>query len=138
MKMGPMSMGYKGSVAITEQDDEARRAVMAAKGAEQRGQGNAQATLTMEVTDLGSEGSKVKVSSDILVTGRVAQMGRGIMQDVATRMIGEMAKNMEAMLTTGTAPQAADSVKAGSVVGGVAADRVKRLFGRGGDGGAAT
>ena len=55
------------------------------------------------------------------------------MQDVATRMIGEMARNMEAMLTTGTAPQAGGSVKAGSVVGAVAADRVKRLFGRGGD-----
>jgi hypothetical protein len=64
-------------------------------------------------------------------------MGQGIMQDVATRMIGEMARNMEAMLTTGTAPQASDSVKAGSVVGGVAADRVKRLFGRGGDEGSA-
>jgi len=98
MKMGPMSMGYKGSVAIAEQDDEARRAVLAAKGAEQRGQGNAQATMTMEVTDLGAEGSRVKVSSDILVTGRVAQMGRGIMQDVATRMMGEMAKCMEATL----------------------------------------
>lgn len=98
MKMGPMSMGYKGSVSITEQDDEARRAVMSAKGAEQRGQGNAQATMTMEVTEAGADGTRVKVSSDILVTGRVAQMGRGIMQDVATRMMGEMAKCIEATL----------------------------------------
>src|SRR5215207_11340138 len=69
MKMGPMSMGYKGSVSITEQDDAARRAVMSAKGAEQRGQGNAQATMTMEVTEAGADGTRVKVSSDILVTG---------------------------------------------------------------------
>jgi carbon monoxide dehydrogenase subunit G len=106
MKMGPMSMGYKGSVAIAEQDDEARRAVMSAKGAEQRGQGNAQATMTMTVTDLGADGTQVKVSSDILVTGRVAQMGRGIMQDVATRMMGEMARCIEATIAAGTAPAA--------------------------------
>jgi carbon monoxide dehydrogenase subunit G len=106
MKMGPMSMGYKGSVSIAEQDDEARRAVLAAKGSEQRGQGNAQATMTMSVTDLGAEGSKVQVSSDILVTGRVAQMGRGIMQDVATRMMGAMAKCREDALV---ADQAASS-----------------------------
>ncbi len=106
MKMGPMSMGYKGSVAVTEQDDEARRAVLSAKGAEQRGQGNAQAKMTMEITDLGAEGSRVKVSSDIMVTGRVAQMGRGIMQDVATRMMGEMAKCMEATISAGSSTAA--------------------------------
>ena len=98
-------MGYKGSVAIAEQDDEARRAVLQAKGAEQRGQGNAQATMTMEITDLGAEGSRVKVSSDILVTGRVAQMGRGIMQDVATRMMGEMAQCMEATIAAARPPR---------------------------------
>ena len=107
MKMGPMSMGYKGSVAVTEQDDEARRAVLSAKGAEQRGQGNAQAKMTMEITDLGAEGSRVKVSSDIMVTGRVAQMGRGIMQDVATRMMGEMARCMEATISAGSSTAAA-------------------------------
>ena len=76
----------------------------------------------------------MSVSTDLLVSGRVAQMGQGIMQDVATRMIAEMARNMEAMLTTGRAPDASDSVKAGSVAAAVASDRVRRLFGRGDDG----
>ena len=109
MKMGPMSMGYKGSVGVAEQDDAARRAVLQAKGAEQRGQGNAQAKMTMEVTDLGAEGSRVKVSSDIMITGRVAQMGRGIMQDVATRMMGEMARCMEATIAAGSSAAATDA-----------------------------
>jgi carbon monoxide dehydrogenase subunit G len=118
MKMGPMSMGYKGSVAIAEQDDEARRAVMSAKGAEQRGQGNAQATMTMTVDDLGAQGSRVKVSSDILVTGRVAQMGRGIMQDVATRMMGEMARCIEATIAAAhSAPSAEESAGDGGASG---------------------
>jgi uncharacterized protein len=104
-----------------------------AKANEARGQGTAQATMLMGVASADDGTSNVSVSTDLLVSGRVAQMGQGIMQDVATRMIGEMAKNMEAMLTTGTAPEVADSVKAGSVVGAVAAERVKRLFGRGGE-----
>jgi carbon monoxide dehydrogenase subunit G len=133
VKLGPVSMTYRGSVAVEEHDDAERTAKLRAKANEARGQGTAQATMLMGVVPADDGTSNVSVSTDLLVSGRVAQMGQGIMQDVATRMIGEMAKNMEAMLTTGTAPEASDSVKAGSVVGAVAADRVKRLFGRGGD-----
>ncbi|MDX6526545.1 MAG: uncharacterized protein QOI43_2056 [Gaiellales bacterium] len=136
VKLGPVSMTYRGTVAVEEHDDAERTARLRAKANEARGQGTAQAAMTMSVAPADGGGSHVEVSTDLLVSGRVAQMGQGIMQDVATRMIGEMARNMEAMLTTGTAPQASDSVKAGSVVGAVAADRVKRLFGRGGDEGA--
>ena len=69
--------------------------MLKAKGADQKGQGTAQALMSMAVEPDG-EGSRVKMSSDILVSGRVAQMGRGIMENVATRMIGEMAKALEA------------------------------------------
>ncbi len=133
VKLGPVSMSYKGTVAVDEHDDAERTAKLRAKANEARGQGTAQAVMSMRVVPGAGGGSDVSVSTDLLVSGRVAQMGQGIMQDVATRMIGEMARNMESMLTTGTAPQASDSVKAGSVVGAVAADRVKRLFGRGDD-----
>ena len=103
---------------------------MLAKGAEARGQGTAQATLNMAVTEREG-GSHVSVSADMLVTGRVAQMGRGVMQDVARRMIGQMAQNMEALLTGGEQPQV-DAVSAGSLLGSVVADRAKRIFGSGG------
>jgi carbon monoxide dehydrogenase subunit G len=138
VKLGPVSMTYRGNVAVEEHDDAERTAKLRAKANEARGQGTAQAAMSMSVAPGDEGGSHVAVSTDLLVSGRVAQMGQGIMQDVATRMIGEMARNMEAMLTTGTAPQASDSVKAGSVVGAVAADRVKRLFGRGDDGSGAS
>jgi carbon monoxide dehydrogenase subunit G len=137
VKLGPVSMTYRGTVAVEEHDDAERTAKLRAKANEARGQGTAQAAMTMSVAPAGDGTSNVAVSTDLLVSGRVAQMGQGIMQDVATRMIGEMAKNMEAMLTTGTAPQASDSIRAGSVAGAVAADRVKRMFGRGGDEGGA-
>ena len=117
VKLGPVSMTYRGNVAVEEHDDAERTAKLRAKANEARGQGTAQAVMSMAVAAADDGTSNVSVSTDLLVSGRVAQMGQGIMQDVATRMIGEMARNMEAMLTTGTAPQASDSVKAGSVVG---------------------
>ena len=125
VKLGPVSMTYRGTVAVEEHDDAERTAKLRAKANEARGQGTAQAVMSMGVAPGDDGSSNVSVSTDLLVSGRVAQMGQGIMQDVATRMIGEMARNMEAMLTTGTAPEASDSVKAGSVVGAVAADRVQ-------------
>jgi hypothetical protein len=59
------------------------------------------------------------MSSDILVSGRVAQMGRGIMENVATRMIGEMAKALEATLQTGQTVKAANPNAMGAVLGGI-------------------
>ena len=139
MKMGPISLTYKGIIEIIEQDDAARTAVMRAKATEAKGQGTAQATLTMDIDDAGGGSTTVKVGSDILVTGRVAQMGRGIMTDVAGKMIGEMAKAMEATLVAGAeakaqgeAPPESVAAQAPSAVG-IAADitkgKIKGLFG---------
>jgi carbon monoxide dehydrogenase subunit G len=99
IKLGPMSLSYGGTVAIVEHDDTDRRAVMRAEASEQRNQGNASATMTMSVREEASGRSRLRVSSDVLVTGRVAQMGRGIMQDVAARMLSDMAQCMESVLS---------------------------------------
>ncbi|MBS1886169.1 MAG: SRPBCC family protein [Actinobacteria bacterium] len=111
VKLGPMKMKYEGTVAITAQDAAARSAVMLAKGVEARGQGSAQGTLTMSVAEAAPAAADVAVATDIKLTGRVAQMGQGIMRDVATKMVGEMAANMERLLAGGegeaTRPDAA-------------------------------
>ena len=129
VKLGPVKMNYKGTVSIVESDAAAQTASMLAKGSETRGQGTAQATLRMAVTPGERGGSHVRVAADMLITGRVAQMGRGVMQDVARRMIDRMAKNMEALLTGGAQPETGDAVSATSLLGSVVADRTKRLFG---------
>src|SRR5438067_6225301 len=95
VRLGPMRMAFKGVVAIDSQDDAARTAVMKARGADQRGQGNVDARMTMAVSARDG-GSHVDVATDMTVAGRIAQMGQGLMQDVATRMIGDMARNMQA------------------------------------------
>lgn len=96
IKVGPMSMKYRGAVLIVEQDGASRRAVMQAKAREAQGQGTATADMVMQVHD----GSPVEVSivTDLDVTGRVAQMGRGVMQDVAGRVIADFAKGLQAMI----------------------------------------
>ena len=128
VKLGPVSMTYRGTVAIESHDDAARTAALRAKATEARGQGTAQATMTMAVEAAEAGGSSVSVSTDMLVTGRVAQMGKGIMQDVATRMIGQMARNMEALLD-GDASTSVEAKPVGGVglAAGVLADRVRRI-----------
>lgn len=144
MKMGPMSLSYKGQIEIVEQDDATRTAVMRAKATEARGQGTAQATLTMKIAEAdGGAASHVQVGSDILVTGRVAQMGRGIMTDVAGKMIGEMAKAMEATLIAGAEAKArgeeppptvaAEAPSAVGIAADVAKGKIKGIFGGGKD-----
>ncbi|MQA73816.1 MAG: carbon monoxide dehydrogenase, partial [Solirubrobacterales bacterium] len=90
VKVGPMRMNYRGKVRIDEQDDAAHRAVLVADVREQRGQGTAKATMTMAVV-AGGAGSLVETVTEVKLTGRAAQMGRGVVDDVAARLVGEMA-----------------------------------------------
>jgi carbon monoxide dehydrogenase subunit G len=140
VKVGPVKMSYAGVVSIIDHDDAQRTAAMRARGAEARGQGNVDATMRMAVAERDGGGSHVDVSTDMQVTGRVAQMGQGIMQDVAVRMIGDMARNMEAMLTPEPAGASAETsprptaqaapIKGFSLLLRVLADRLRRLFSR--------
>jgi uncharacterized protein len=137
VKVGPMSLAYKGVVEIVERDTDVRRAVLKAKANEERGQGTAEATMTMRVEEDGGAGSEVVVSSEMLVTGRVAQMGRGIMVDVSNRMVRDMGRAVEATLSARmeatTAPPPAVPAKAPNAVTlffGVLSRRFARLFSR--------
>jgi uncharacterized protein len=97
VKVGPMRMNYGGKVRIDEHDDDARRAVLSTDVREQRGQGTAKAKMTMAVEPSGS-GSRVETVTDVRLTGRAAQMGRGVVDDVAARLVAEMAACIAARL----------------------------------------
>jgi carbon monoxide dehydrogenase subunit G len=90
VKVGPIRLTYGGTVAIAERDDDARLATLVAEAREQRGQGTARATITMQV-EPQDPGSRTVIGTDLSVTGRVAQMGQGIMQEVANSMIDQFA-----------------------------------------------
>lgn len=97
VRLGPMRMTYKGLVRIVEQDAPARRAVLSADVKESRGQGSASATMRMQLSDDGG-GTSVESLTEVQMTGRAAQMGRGIIEDVAGRLVEEMAGNLSALL----------------------------------------
>lgn len=90
IKVGPITVAYNGTARIVERDAGLRRAVLEASGKETTGPGSAQAKATMTVTEAGS-GSEVVLATDYTVAGRVANFGRGVMEDVSRRLVSQMA-----------------------------------------------
>src|SRR5207248_1989319 len=88
VKVGPITAQYRGKARFLEQDQSEHRAVLRAEGRETRGQGNAAATITATVTPDG-DGSAVKVVTDLTISGKVAQFGRGVLADVSARLMGQ-------------------------------------------------
>ena len=94
VKLGPVSQEYEGTVKIEEADEEARRAVIKAEGKEARGQGTASATITSTLHE-ESEGTRVHVETDMQISGRAAQFGRGMHEEVAEKVMGRFADCLE-------------------------------------------
>ena len=100
VKIGPITANYKGTVKFEEVDEDDHRAVLQATGRDARGQGTASATIVSTLQEEG-EGTKVSVETDMKLTGRAAQFGRGIAQDVATKMLDQFASCLEEEITGG-------------------------------------
>jgi uncharacterized protein len=83
VKVGPITAQYKGTATIAERDEANRRLVIDASGRDTRGAGNAKATIIVTMSTEGA-GTKVDVATDLTVTGKVAQFGRGVLGDVST------------------------------------------------------
>jgi carbon monoxide dehydrogenase subunit G len=101
VKVGPISVGYSGTARISERNEAERTATLSADGRETTGSGSARATAQMRVQPSG-EGSTVQIVTEYHVAGRVAQFGRGVMEDVSKRLIREMAECIQASLQTPT------------------------------------
>lgn len=114
VRLGPMKLTYKGTVRLDDREDAERRATMLADVRETRGQGAARAQMSMTVSPDGA-GSRVDSVTDVHLTGRAAQMGGGIVEDVAQRLVMDMAANLERLLE---AEGTADSAGAPAGVGG--------------------
>ena len=105
VKVGPITAQYKGAARFLEKDDDAHKAVLKAEGRDTRGQGNANATITATLTADG-DGTAVSVVTDLTVTGKVAQFGRGVLADVSSKLLGQFVECLHADLL-GSAPAAA-------------------------------
>ena len=118
VKLGPINLTYQGKASFIEKDEAAHKAVIDARGKDQRGNGTAAAVVTAK---LAAEGSitRVDVLTDLNITGRPAQFGRGVMTDVGNKLLGQFADKLAAQLGEGDAQ--GDAERAESAAAKVAA-----------------
>ncbi len=88
VKLGPIAMLYNGSGTFVERDESQHRAVIKATGKDKRGNGTAGVTVVAHMLPEG-EGTAVELTSDLSITGKPAQFGRGVMQDVSDKLLGQ-------------------------------------------------
>ena len=88
VKLGPIALQYNGTGQFVERDETAHRAVIEAKGRDKRGNGTANATVTASFSP-DDAGTLVEVTTDLAITGKPAQFGRGVIQDVSDKLLGQ-------------------------------------------------
>lgn len=113
VKVGPITVSYKGVAAFQEKDAAAQRVVLKAEGKETRGNGNAAAIVTAQLKDEG-DSTSVVINTDLTISGKAAQFGRGVLADVASNLIGQFAKSLEASVL-GDRPTAPPTTEAAAV-----------------------
>ncbi|WP_418063899.1 SRPBCC family protein [Pimelobacter simplex] len=104
VKLGPIALVYAGSGKFVERDEAGRRFVVDAKGRDKRGNGTAGATVTVTMADAGDGATQVDVVTDLAITGKPAQFGRGVMQDVSDKLLGQFVACLEQRLAAESAP----------------------------------
>jgi uncharacterized protein len=119
VKLGPISLTYKGKGVYKERDDAAHRVVIEATGRDSRGNGTAEATVTGTMTADGPDKTAVTMATDMKITGRPAQFGRGVISDVADKIIGQFATCVASKL--GDEPAQAETTGGTAGAGGTAA-----------------
>jgi carbon monoxide dehydrogenase subunit G len=108
VKLGPIALTYKGKASFVEKDEAAHRATIDAQGKDSRGNGTAAAKVTATLTSEGAAITRVNVLTDLNITGKPAQFGRGVMVDVGNKLIGQFADSLSSQLSaSGGAPASA-------------------------------
>lgn len=98
VKLGPVNMQYKGLLNVIERNAAEHRAVLGGKAQETRGQGTAEATVTLLLTEEAGGTTRGTVSADLSLSGKAAAMGKGVIGSVTEQMMGLFASNLQAMI----------------------------------------
>ena len=98
VKLGPVSLTYGGDAKFLEKNQDKYVAVIEGTGKETRGTGTAKATVTTTLVAESDNVTRVDVATNLTITGKAAQFGRGVMQDVAGRLVDQFAKNLEGVI----------------------------------------
>ena len=123
VKVGPVSLTYRGTAKFTERDADARHIVLEASGKETRGAGTASATVQASLeSEPGGQATKVSMHTTMNVTGRPAQFGRGVMVEVGGKLVEQFAQNLRQLITDGGTAAAAEAGAEGAATAEEGAD----------------
>ncbi len=100
IKVGPITAQYKGTATYQEKDQASKRIIIKGDGRDTRGAGNASALITAELSEISPSVTNVKVLTELTITGKVAQFGRGAISDVSGKLMTQFATNLEELLNT--------------------------------------
>jgi uncharacterized protein len=125
VKVGPITVSYQGIASFLEKDAATQRVVLKANGKETRGNGNAAAVVTAQLKDEGPTTTVITIATDLTISGKAAQFGRGVLADVATNLVAQFAQRLEADLlesaptdTVNQTPSAATKLGATELITG--------------------
>lgn len=121
VKVGPVTAQYKGKAVFIERDEAAGRVVIKGDGRDSRGAGNASALITATLRDVSATHTGVDVHTDLAITGKVAQFGRGVMADVSEKLMGQFAQNLQELVANEPEVAAADAPASDAPASDVAA-----------------
>ena len=107
IKVGPIVAQFKGQAVFAERDDVNKKAVLKAEGRDTGGKGNANATITAQLTQISESVTKVNVDTDLAITGKVAQFGRGALADVSDKLLAQFAASLTDLLESQPAAESA-------------------------------
>jgi len=117
VKVGPIQAQFKGQASFIERDDAAHKVVLKGEGRDTTGKGNAAAVITAEMTAVDASNTSVTVNTDLSVTGKVAQFGRGAMADISDKLLAQFVVNLNALIAE--QPAAAAAAKEAAPTDGV-------------------
>ncbi|MFN5651341.1 MAG: SRPBCC family protein [Actinomycetes bacterium] len=109
VKVGPIQAQFKGQASFVERDDTAHKAVLRGEGRDTGGKGNASALITAQLTGITSGSTKVEVTTDLSITGKIAQFGRGAMADISDKILGQFVENLNTLIASQPAAPAAEA-----------------------------
>lgn len=109
VKVGPILAQFKGQASFVSRDDAAHTATLKGEGRDTTGKGNASAMITAELTAVDANSTKCVVDTDLSISGKVAQFGRGALADVSDKLLAQFVENLNQLIASSPAPAASAS-----------------------------
>ncbi|MEY2885659.1 MAG: hypothetical protein RJB40_514 [Actinomycetota bacterium] len=106
IKVGPILAQFKGQASFMSRDDVAHKASLKGEGRDTTGKGNASAIITAELTSVTPTSTKCTVHTDLSISGKVAQFGRGALADVSDKLLAQFSENLNQLISAAPAPSA--------------------------------